>query len=1403
MLDPRTSDLSKSGIHKIVLIYAIFAGLWIILSDTMVHWLFKDELVLEVAAILKGWFFVGITSLLLYFLLKRAAKHNFPNDSSGEPKQYAGLVNWKGWQLYLFAAAVTLVTLLLRLGVAGAFGDRSLLFLFMLPVILSAAIGGLGPGLFATLIAGLSAIYLTPPIGSFSVAHSFDWLQIGFLIANGILVSYLSMMLHEARHRSEQEKHNAETSLADKSRALELLDAIAGGSTDAIYVKDIHGRYLLVNQAAARIAGKTAEEILDRDDASILPTFQAGLVQSNDRRVMQNDQVMTFQENLDTKDGKSIFHATKGPLHDAAGEVIGTFGISRDITGMKATEEALRRERDRNQRYLDTVQSIMVALDDEGRITMITQYGCDLLGYRENELLGENWFKTCLPQPEGMEIILPIFRKILAGNLNQYQRMENAVLRRDGSLRMISWHNTYFKNAAGNIIGTLSSGEDITERMQAKEALLESEATYRSLFEHMLNGFAYCRMLYVNGSPEDFIYLSVNEAFTSQTGLKYVVGRKVSEVIPGIREADPELFEKYGRVASGGNPEHFEVFVQSLDLWFAISVYCPKPEHFVAVFDVITKRKKAELALRDSEARFRALVEQSMAGIYILQDGQLRYVNAAFAAIFGYASPEELINLVPAIELISPQDREKVMEITSKREEGESNAIHYTATGLRVDGVSIDLEVYGRRYKYEGRTAIIGMLLDVTSRRQAEAERDLFSDALRQSAHPLLLTDPGNLITYINPAFTRLFGYRLEDVKDKHISGIVPKSDEYKSEQEEIVRQVHEFDLWSGEVERMASDGTQIPTLANIASVRSPKKEFLGFVASYLDLRPLREKESTLRKLSMAVEQSPESIIITNLEGSIEYVNESFLRNTGYSREEVIGKNPRILQSGKTPKSTYDELWKNLTAGDTWQGELYNKRKDGSEFVEHSIMSPIRQPDGRVTHYLAVKENISEKKRAEAEIYRLAFYDTLTGLPNRTLLLERMEQTLAMTRRFGHHSAIISFNIDRFKTVNDAGGQMLGDALLKAVGERLKATLREADVVARISGDEFGILLTDLSPEQHAAAHLALNVSEKIHSSLQQPLRAGNEHLALTACMGIALFPESDEDIPLDILRRANTALHHAKTRGRGQAAFFEGALDQIAKQRFDIERELHQAITGNELRVFLQPQVDAAGNIVGAEALVRWQHPQRGLIPPGIFIPIAEESNLIIEIGTWVFTEVCRLLAREDMAALPIRIAVNISPRHFRQLDFVGQIRDGLASTGADPTHLTLEVTEGLVIDNINDVIAKMTELSAMGIHFSMDDFGTGYSSLSYLKRLPIHELKIDKSFIQDLTIDPEDDALVETILAVAKLMHLKVVAEGVETTEQAAFLNLRGQVIHQGYLFGRPEQAETVIANIVRKSS
>lgn len=436
-------------------------------------------------------------------------------------------------------------------------------------------------------------------------------------------------------------------------------------------------------------------------------------------------------------------------------------------------------------------------------------------------------------------------------------------------------------------------------------------------------------------------------------------------------------------------------------------------------------------------------------------------------------------------------------------------------------------------------------------------------------------------------------------------------------------------------------------------------------------------------------------------------------------------------------------------------------------------------------------QDYEEREKSRLNIEQLAYYDPLTALPNRSLLIESIDKAISKCEAAQCDGALILLNLDRFKTLNDARGHASGDVLLRAVAERINSVVEAGDMLARMSADEFAILLVRAKQYSPSIDVLADQLAEKIQIALTRPLRVDTEEITVSSSIGIASFPMDAHDTTGDVLRRVDTAMHRAKTEGGNQSIIFDHSMGKSVENHFLIERELRQAVRSGQLKLFLQSQVNNAGVIVGAEALVRWQHPERGFISPTAFIHIAEESDLIIEIGRWVLTEACRLLTCEGLAGRSIVLSVNISPKQFRQPRFAASIKHLLAETGADPTHLKLEVTENLLIHNMNDVIAKMIELAALGIRFSLDDFGTGYSSLAYLKRLPIQELKIDRSFVQDVTINPDDATLVESILAVAKHMKLQVVAEGVETEEQASFLNARGDVIHQGYLFSKPELA------------
>lgn len=555
----------------------------------------------------------------------------------------------------------------------------------------------------------------------------------------------------------------------------------------------------------------------------------------------------------------------------------------------------------------------------------------------------------------------------------------------------------------------------------------------------------------------------------------------------------------------------------------------------------------------------------------------------------------------------------------------------------------------------------------------------------------------------------------------------------------------------------------------------------------------LAARDAELRKLLRAVEQSPESIAITDLEGRIEYVNAAFLARTGYALDEVIGQPSSTVSSNGMALVQWMSLRDTLSRGENWAGEQVNRRKDGGTITEAVVVAPIRQPDGHITHYVEIKQDITERRRAAAEIHRLAHFDALTSLPNRVMLMERLG-ALRWRGAAGAQPlhALLLLDLDRFTIFNDARGSEMGDRLLRAVALRLSQTLPAQGLLVRVAGDEFAIVLHDLGALPPQASRRALTFAEQVQSLLLQPMRLEGYvgEAQLGASVGITLYPQSAEDTPHEALRRAGTALHRAKQAGGGRAAFFEQGMGEAAEQRFVVERSLRQAIAADELRLFLQSQVDVQGRLTGAEVLVRWQHPRDGLLTPGAFISIAEESDLIVSLGTWVLARSCKLLALPVMRERRLRLSVNLSARQFRQTGFIAQLRSLLQSSGADPTLLTLEVTEGLVIDDFDEAVAKIRELAALGVEFSLDDFGTGYSSLAYLKRLPIQELKIDRSFVHDAPTNADDGVLVEGILSVARHFGLRVVAEGVETREQADFLCQREPgIVYQGYLFGRPE--------------
>ncbi|KKO65696.1 Cyclic di-GMP phosphodiesterase Gmr [Janthinobacterium sp. KBS0711] len=514
------------------------------------------------------------------------------------------------------------------------------------------------------------------------------------------------------------------------------------------------------------------------------------------------------------------------------------------------------------------------------------------------------------------------------------------------------------------------------------------------------------------------------------------------------------------------------------------------------------------------------------------------------------------------------------------------------------------------------------------------------------------------------------------------------------------------------------------------------------------------------------------------------FVNDAFERSSGYARAEVMGRS-LLFQQG--PATDADELARVAAAmarAQPARAELLNYDKAGKAYWVEAELVPFTDDDGKQTHWVAVEREIDERKKSEADIHRLAFYDVLTGLPNRRLLMDRIGHLLAAAPRDQSISALMFIDLDHFKHINDARGHATGDALLRLAGERLAQLMRKADTVARIGGDEFVVLLAHLANDLDSAARAAAQVAEKIRAAIARDFEIGAQSYHCSASIGVTLLPKMEQQAH-DLLREADIAMYRAKAEGRNGIAFFEAAMQAGVERRLTLERALARALDNRELCLHVQPQVDRHGRVTGAELLMRWPQADGSHIAPGIFIPIAEESGLIVKLGHWALREACRAATVLAQAGSPVALSVNVSPAQFRQPDFASRVQAALAEHDTPAGALILELTEGLLIDQRETSLARMRALAELGIRFSIDDFGTGYSSLAYLTSMPLYELKIDKRFIDDT---PRDTAIVQAILAMARHLGLRVVAEGVETQEQADFLIAHDCDGLQGFLYARP---------------
>jgi diguanylate cyclase (GGDEF)-like protein/PAS domain S-box-containing protein len=574
----------------------------------------------------------------------------------------------------------------------------------------------------------------------------------------------------------------------------------------------------------------------------------------------------------------------------------------------------------------------------------------------------------------------------------------------------------------------------------------------------------------------------------------------------------------------------------------------------------------------------------------------------------------------------------------------------------------------------------------------------------------------------------------------------------------------------------------------------------LYLLVSYSINEEKRANKSDLLIATSAFE-AQDSLIITNADGVILRTNRAFTNTTGYTAEDLIGQTPRILKSDRHDAGFYRTMWESITQNGSWQGEIWDKRKDGEIYPKLLSISAVRDENGKVTHYVGAHLDITERKANEDRILQLAFYDPLTRLPNRQLLLDRMQRALISSARSGQKGALLFIDLDNFKTINDTIGHAMGDLLLQQVAERLLACVREYDTVARLGGDEFVVMLEDLSKKSLEAAELAETVGEKILAALSQPYQLTSHVVRSSSSVGITLINAEEYEVD-EVLRQSDIAMYQAKKSGKNAFRFFDPEMQQIINTRTALESALYKSLELQQFQLYYQVQVNNSRQPIGGEVLIRWLHPELGMSLPDKFIPLAEETGLILPIGKWVLDLVCAQLKKweSNAQACNLELAVNISASQFHQTDFVDQIRELVQKHAINPALLKLEITESILLEDTEETIATMHGLKEIGIKLSLDDFGTGYSSLQYLKLLPLDQIKIDQSFVRDITIDPNDAAIVRTIIAMTNALGLDVIAEGVETSDQHDFLKQRGCNDHQGFLFGKPMPLEEFEASLVQ---